>query len=372
MAEHAVSLLKAARREILALEMDEGSGRLTAMARISALNQAYQGDMYLVGEDDSLLVAPDRAVQDEPAGAITDAEGNHPLAALLAMAGKERNNGPAYHVFPRQGGFQLGVALYFAPWRMTVCATVPLQLPETSLDERRLAALDELRARLGEIVIGQSGYLFVFDESCTMIAHPTMAGEPFETLTAPGASAPLCEEVKQAAERPWGKNKLDYAWDRPDDQGNFDYPKITWVVREPTTGWYVAASAYREELESALPQYIKGMFMPALGSILLLGGALALLLRNLLRPVAYLIDVCQEVSRGNLSVSAREDVPGELGFLGRHFNFMIRRLQGLRRKEERRRQELEELNLNLEKIVTVRTRALEKKARQQCCPAKGC
>ncbi len=255
--------------------------------------------------------------------------------------------------------------LYYAAWGVRIYAMTSLDGIEDELHGHFQTALNELRARVQEIVIAKTGYVFVFDESCHMIAHPSLIGED---LVSDGASSEeslvICQKLKKTAERPFGQNVISYQWERPDKRTSLLYAKLAWCVREPITGWYIVVSAYVKEVQSLLPRLIASISMPALGSIVLLGVALALLLRALLRPIADLTRLCQSVSRGDLETKVNEDAPGEMGYLCRQFNKMVFRLRVLRNKDEVKRQELESLNANLGKLVRVRTQALERKAKK--------
>jgi signal transduction histidine kinase len=235
---------------------------------------------------------------------------------------------------------------------------------KTALADARQVQLNELRARINEIVIAKTGYLFVFDEACRMIAHPTLGPEEFADLRMPGTQQTLCAALKRTALQPWGENTISYKWDRPQDKGEFIHPKIAWCVREPTTGWYVGASAYTNDMQAMLPRFLWSIFLPALGSIVLLGGTMALLLRRRLKPLENLARVCQKLGAGDMNVRANENAPAEVGDLCRRFNQMVLGLEEARAAENERRRELTALNRNLEGIVEERTQDLASKAKK--------
>ncbi|THB68689.1 MAG: response regulator [Desulfovibrio sp.] len=287
------------------------------------------------------------------------------------MAGQARLAGDGKYVFRAYpwlrhdngvAEYKLALARYYREWDIVIFCDLALGDVETALSDARQASLSEMRARLREITIARNGYIFVFDEACNMIAHPTLEGGDFASMPLPGSDTTMCQALKDTAERPWGENRLTYTWDRPDDSENYAHEKVSWCIREPTTGWYVAASAYIDEIESAMARFMRAIAIPALLSILILGLGLAVLLRRLLKPVHQLAQVCEQVGQGDLSARASEDAPGEVGFLCIHFNKMVDSLADLRDKDEERRMELEHLNRNLERIVGLRTRALERKA----------
>jgi signal transduction histidine kinase/CheY-like chemotaxis protein len=364
--QYTKSLIDSYQSKVLSGRTDMAQAREAAFDHLNTAIASHENSVFIIDSDYRLVVHPDEAVRNQVVYSFQDTEGDYVFRELVADARSSRPGEVVFILYPwMRGGKQelkLAAAQYYQPWDILICSDMFTGDIETNLADKRLTTLNELRARFREVIIGQSGYVFFFNDHCEMIAHPTLVGEDFGSLPMPDSQTSMCQALQRAAEKPWGENKIHYDWDRPDDKGHFVYPKIAWITREPTTGWYVGVSAYVSEIEAGMPRFIKGIFLPALGSIMLLGAALALLLRNLLKPVQNLAQTCQEVSRGNLLSEAREDATGEIGLLCRQFNSMIRSLRHLRRKEEHRRQELENLNQNLEKIVALRTRALERKA----------
>lgn len=355
-------------------QVDDEKERLrnqqSAYAHLNAMNKDFDPPFMIIDADYDLKVHPDPAMVGKNVFHRRDAEGAYALRNLVIDSRMAAPGESVFSVFyesePGQESVaaNLAAALYYKPWDVTICATMPMGDIAKSLHEKTQAAMNELRARISEIVIARTGYVYIFDNDCRMISHPTLTGEDFSSLLVPGAGDSLCGRLKKASILPWGENKLLYEWDRPEDKDNYVYPKISWCTREPTTGWYVATSAYAKEMEASLPKFIVTIFLPALFSIILLGCGLALLLRTLLRPIHDLTAMCRQVSKGDLTAKAREDAPGEMGFLCRQFNAMVRGLNRLRQKDVRRREELESLNKNLERIVGLRTSALERKARK--------
>jgi methyl-accepting chemotaxis protein len=96
---------------------------------------------------------------------------------------------------------------------------------------------------------------------------------------------------------------------------------------------------------------------------------------RLLKPLKRLLDIVQEVGRGNLEVKARVGVNDEIGDLATEFNLMIDRLKLAREslqedkkvleiKVKARTNELEELNLSLDEKVKDRTIELQSRVEE--------
>jgi signal transduction histidine kinase len=366
--EFTVSLLDSFRRQAGSDAVDEKEARRVAFRQLQAMTRDFYISLLILDQNDRVMVHPNPDMLGRPLARLDSPGDEGAFQELVRQAKNNNDRILAFRLHQRFNPYQrrtepkLAAALYYKPWGITICADLFLADMDKALSDVYQAQLDELRARINEFLIAKTGYLFLFSEDCAMIAHPSLNGKKFLTLRIPGSNQTMCEASKQAAIKPWGKNKLTYRWDRPDDKGNFSHKKIAWFTREPTTGWYVGATVYIDELQAMLPRFVWSIFLPALGSILLFGGAVALLLRRRLKPVEDLARVCQQVSAGDMTVRARGDAPGEVGDLCAHFNDMIQRLEESRAAAQERRRELTILNRNLEIIVEQRTADLENKA----------
>ncbi|NCC25922.1 MAG: HAMP domain-containing protein [Deltaproteobacteria bacterium] len=348
--------------------MSNEEARKKALALLNSV--VGQGTIpgFVIDQTFRLVVHPNPVFRGDSVLFFRDEEGNQVFRILVEDARTSDSGRQVFSFYPwfnpetlRQET-KLAVAEYFKPWDLVVCADVFMNDVVDELARIRQAGLNELRARIAEITIGRTGYVFFFDEECRMIGHPTLAGENITGLDESEVGRSICEEFKKAAERPWGENTLVYDWNSPFEKDMNASSVISWCTREPVTGWYVGAAVHLEELDETLPRFAMSIFLPSLAAILLLCAALALLLRNLLRPVQALTTVCNEVMHGNLNVSAPKDAHGEMGFLCWNFNMMIRRLSALRKKDEQRRLDLEVLNKDLERMVEARTSALRREA----------
>lgn len=346
------------------LSMDEARNR--AFDLLNSISRRDGSPGFVFGGQMELVVHPNPAFRGYSIELLPDAAGRM-VFQELAKKSREVPQGeqvfilyPWFNPITLLHEIKLTAALYYEPWDLVICSDIFMHDIEEDLAVKREINLNELQARMGEVVIGESGYLFFFDEECNVIGHPTMQGSNISHLLEPVSKMPVCEALIHTAEQPWGKNRFSYHWDRPDDRGNFNYSKVAWCTREAVTGWFVCAAAYVDELDAALPRFVLSIFLPSLAAILLLGATLAFFLRRLLRPVRQLVEVCNNVIAGNFSAQAPENISGDMGFLCRNFNMMVRRLGALRQKEEERRIQLENLNKNLEAIVDKRTNALRR------------
>lgn len=359
-----------ASKQSLRESLDFASGFIETYATGSLLDAQAKERGFRRLEALAVSMTPAIAVEDATGairivgnGVFEELEKAHVLRDLDASArGRPAEDSFSLYVPDGRQNAVLVAARYEPLWNLTFFAARDYGQATQALQEKQRMTLNELRARINEIVVAKSVYVYVFAEDCRMVAHPTMYEGNFAELHLQGSNRFMCDVLRETAEQPWGENSYNYKWDRPDDAGNYIYDKITWSTVEPTTGWVVGVTVYKSELEAPLPRFMARIFFPALGSILLLGLALVFILRSQLRPINALTRVCQRVSHGDLDVAVNENASGEIGQLCWYFNAMIKRIKGLRQRDERRRKELEDLNLNLERKVLLRTKALERKA----------
>ncbi|MDD4953081.1 MAG: cache domain-containing protein [Desulfovibrionaceae bacterium] len=363
---HVITLLDSYEEEVRERGRDLGEARGTSFRRLNRV-VGPRVPVFVLDADLRLVIHPRPELRGRAVAGFRNCEGETVFKDLAVRARAARRNETVFALYawteePSEGqAYRLAAARYYRPWDMVVCAAMPMGDIEEAMAERRRIRLNDLRARLAEMGIMETGYLFCFDEDCTYIGHPVNSGESFRDLRPPGSDETLCSMLKAAAVRPWGENKCGYEAALPGDSGGLSGPAVSWVTRDPVTGWYVAATAFEHEIDAALPRFIWSIFLPALGAIVILAFAVALVLQRFLRPIQDLVRVCREVSGGDLDIRVGEGFRGEMGFLARHFNIMIHRLRQARDKDEQRKKELETLNRNLEAMVEARTEDLRNK-----------
>lgn len=353
--------------KVVAGKLTQAEAKRVAIRELSPLGYGDGDYLFAIDSRHVTVVHPNAAMRVNTSYGLRDSDGVYIVRELVRI-GKEAGTDVGYlqYRFPRKGRSdpepKLSAASYFQPWDWVIGTGVYLGDIDEAVKKKQEAAMEELRARLGSIRIGKTGYMYLFDESCNMIAHPLLQGKNFTNMHDPKGGENLCDSLRSVGQQAAGRNTLRYSWDRPDDPGNYVYPKISWVTREPTTGWYVASSVYVDEIEAPMLKLRQGVIISAVASIALLGVVVFFLLRNLLRPIQDLSRVCRGIGQGDFSVRATEDSRGEMGFLCRQFNGMADALGESREQEELRRQELAALNLNLEHEVESRTQDLSRKA----------
>jgi len=317
-------------------------GKLTELqAQKEAINvvqsMRYGKNDYIFGisNDYRLIIHPDPKMKNKNLYNLKDPNGVYVIRDLVKIA---KEVPPGHVGYLRYSWYRyykgkdkhpepkLSAAMYFKPWKWVIGTGVYLSDIKEQVAKRKKEALKRLCSKLAQMHLGEHGYTFIFDDQGNMICHPLLKHVNIVKIAAkdPITGRLMFDELREAAKKPWGQNLLEYLWDRPDDPGHYIYPKIAWCAQEPSTGWYVVVSAYKEEVEKPVYTLIRGSIFSGTLTISFLLVVLLLLLRKLLFPIRELAGACKVIEeKGDLSIRVSENIPGEIGILARQLNRMI-------------------------------------------------
>lgn len=215
---------------------------------------------------------------------------------------------------------------YFPEWDIFIGTGVYLDDIQAEVKQRQQAAIEELRQALSNIEIAKTGYLFVFDEQGNMLAHPNPNIDQTNALSLqnPLSGQPILQELKDLADT---GQELAYKWDRPTDQNNYIYDKLSLVRHIEGFDWYICSSVYVDELQASsqlLSQRILWIGLLALCFTIFLAFWFS---KWITRPISRLANVAKAIRHGDLSVRADMQRKDELGLLATTFDDMVGQLQ---------------------------------------------
>jgi PAS domain S-box-containing protein len=179
-----------------------------------------------------------------------------------------------------------------------------LYIDDIDLEARRKVSeiVKDLNETLGRLLIGSSGYLFIFDGTGRMLVHPSLAGESLEGMVEPSSGRPLTDFFRAAAMAP--DKSVTYMWDKPDDKGRYVYQKRGWVLRYEPLDWYIATTVYEEEARAAYSHLLRNILLVG-ACILALAVVLTLpLVRGLVLPITRLSGAAERIARQGLDAAA--------------------------------------------------------------------
>ena len=326
------------------ISMDEAKKR--AIETISSIRYGKGDYIFGITSDYRLVVHPDPKMLNKDLHNLKDPDGVYVIRELVKAA-RNADQGEAGYVLYKWWRYvngkklppqpKLSAAMYFKPWQWILGTGVYISDIETEVEKKKKENLKRLCTKLLGMHLGEYGYAFIFDEEGNMICHPNLKNVNIIKANArdPSTGKLMFDELTEAARKPWGQNVLEYLWDKPDDREHYVYPKIAWCAQEPSTGWYVVVSAYKDEVEKPIYTFVKSTLLSGVLTISFIFIALLVLLRRLLSPLRELAGVCSGIEKsGNLSVKVREDLPGEIGILARQLNRMIGAIRNFHQKLE--------------------------------------
>jgi len=217
---------------------------------------------------------------------------------------------------------------HFPEWEWVIVTGVYIDDINEEIQARKEFFNKQLRKILSDTKIGETGYMYIFDSKCNMIIHPSsnIEGINFSNLLNHYTKQPICGELKKSAL--WGTGELHYLWDKPADMNNYIYEKIAWVKYHDTFDWFLASSAYFDELDQTNMQIRNNILINTFVIILLSMIVGFLFLKKwILVPVRKLSEAAIQVQQGDLDVKCNINTKDELGDLGRVFDEMTEKLK---------------------------------------------
>ncbi|GAB3443093.1 cache domain-containing protein [Insolitispirillum peregrinum] len=276
-----------------------------------------------------LLSHPDPQFQDVDGTKITDSQGKTFLPEIVAIA---QRDGEGYYTYPwsrlgrKTPSQKLSYFRNLPDYGLIIGSGVYLDDVEEEVAQRKAAAIEDLRQALRNIRIARTGYIYIFDASDHMLIHPSanLENTLFGSLPNPVSGQSIAKELREAA----ASNKpLYYKWDKPTDQGNYVYEKLSWVRHFEGFDWYIASSVYTEELRRSSDILGDRILKISIAVLLLASLSGYWAVRTLVRPLNQLAATAMRVRSGDLSATSGIRRDDEIGVLAAAFDGMIGRLR---------------------------------------------
>ncbi|NOZ68858.1 MAG: HAMP domain-containing protein, partial [Deferribacteres bacterium] len=312
-------------------------------------------DYIWVSDYNSVLIShPDPRLYGRDYSRVRDVKGKLIVPPMVEMA---RKNGEGYYSYwwRRLGSERpvekLAYVKLFPEWKWVLGTGVYIDDIEQEAARKLEAMLQNLRKTLAKVKVAKTGYIFIFNGRKKMLIHPVLAGEDVSELKNPATGTYIVDDLIKAAEEP--DVPFEYLWERPDDRGNYVYPKESYVAYFEPLDWYVASSVYKDEIEA--PAYrLAGKILYT--SLLLLAVAVALSIvfsETMNRPLRRLVSLMNEIHRKGLTYRKVETGgPAEIRELGNIFNTMIDSLEKAQGElEEKVRERTAELSRSNELLM---------------------
>ncbi len=322
-----------------------------------------KNDYLWVSNYQSVLIShPDDGLHNTDFSEVRDVYGNLIVPPMVEVALK---NGEGYtsYWWRRLGEEKpvekLTFSKNFKPWNWVIGTGVYIDDVEAKIVQRRQRVIEYLRQAIRKTKIARTGYLYIFDAKMNMVAHPNsnIEGTDISSLLDPVTQKSIGYELMEVSKL--DDPKLYYKWDKPNDDGNYVYDKISWVKYLNEFDWYIASSVYLEEINSGAEKLGNRIIMVFLGVFIFLITIVIFWVNGLIKPIRTLSETADRIKKGDLSARSEVSRKDEIGFLADAFNEMVKNLQShvdnLDSKVRERTLALEKAYDELKKLDKIKT-----------------
>ncbi|RJP62279.1 MAG: response regulator [Candidatus Auribacter fodinae] len=306
--------------------LTESEAKKNALEELRNFRYGHNDYVWVSSYDSVLISHPDPAMHNTDFSNIKDIYGNDIVTELVRVA-REQDEGYTSYWWRRLDTEEpiekLTYSRHFPEWQWVIGTGVYIDDVEDEVKRLQQKTISELREMIHTIKIARSGYMYIFDSKMNMIMHPNpnLENTNFSSLLNPETGNPIAQELKDAVKKPDGM--FLYKWDKPNDNGNYIYEKISWVKYCKEFDWYVASSVYTDDLNKSSIMLHNRILIVSVAMLLVSIGVAVFLVNKILAPVKRLSDMAVRVKNGDLSAHCKVTSKDELGFLSIAFNDMV-------------------------------------------------
>lgn len=276
------------------------------------------------------LSHPDPKKNMEDYSGVRDVFGNYVLMPLLQKTIESEEGYHSYWGQRQESGLpaeKLSYARLFAPWEWVIGTEVFVDDLEAEILVRKEKMIEELRSVIKKIVIGKTGYIYIFDSWHNIIIHPDQALEntDLSSIINPSTNNKLVDDLVTVSRTE--DHRLSFTGNTLTDKEHFTHEQFNWVKHVDGFDWYIVASVDTAELNQS-SDMLRNKLLLLSGIVMALAFVLvSIMIGRLLLPIRKLSQMASRVADGDLT--ARSDIGGhdEISFLATTFNTMVGRLK---------------------------------------------
>ena len=322
----------------------------------------------------TLLAHPDDKLRNHSAKNVQDVHGNYIIKDIVDASRKNSQGFYTYWWNRLNSKLPVKKIAYYSsykPWDWVIGSGIYMTDIEKISKEYEEILNNKLAKLIRETKIGKTGYIYIFDKEHNMIFHPNsyLIGPAFKTLMNPGTNETMARSLEKAAHTKDGS--LEYKWDRPDDKNNFIYDKVSWIQYYEPLGWYIASSAYLDELNEPIRKFSRDSIALNLTIAFFITIILYFLLQNLLRPITRIIEAAKFIQRGDFSHRIDVEQKDEIGLLVQTFNQMTQELDNKQKIQNRVESELYDAKISADKANKSKSEFLANMSHEIRTPLNG-
>jgi len=233
-----------------------------AYEKISQLKYNNDGYFFIIDDNYTLISHPNKDILKKNIANTKDDKGRF---FIKEMIDKSRKNSESFVQYPwrdknNQPFEKLTYIKKFEHWDIYIGTGVSIEDIKLEVVKRKENLFKQLIEIIKDTKIGNSGYVYIFKKDGTMIVHPNekLVGMNIKKLKNPSSGNMLYDDLIYASQH---DKKLKYIWDKPNDRDNYIYEKISWIEYLPELEWYVASSAYIDDLYSSANELKNNMYI---------------------------------------------------------------------------------------------------------------
>ncbi|APO45755.1 chemotaxis protein [Paenibacillus xylanexedens] len=232
-----------------------------------------------------------------------------------------------------------GQVVLTEPFTSEQSGNTVVTLAKASIDSKSVVAvtldLSTLQEIVGQIKIGDNGFVVIFGANGSMIVTPPWGTEGSQGEDAANGSAtPLnssSDAEQDTAQGDGGPGTTMFEGDSgqiAQSSPEGETRQLVYITNQ-LTGWKIAGDRSPIEIvQAAKPIWNNTLMVISVFALLGIGMTI-LIVRSITKPLKTLNDVSEEVSRGDLTQSAAIHSNDELGQLGDAFNLMVGSLNSI-------------------------------------------
>lgn len=176
----------------------------------------------------------------------------------------------------------------FEEWEWIIGTGVYVGDIENIIKERITETVIELNTSMDKQKIGESGYLYIFNDDGEVLVHPNLIDGSLETLINPTNGENIISSIISTYDS--GEEYYNYVWDKPTDKDSFVYDKKAYISYYKPLGWYIISSYYVDDTKDKIVDIIE--LMIKFSSLFLIFAILTAVLisRSIVKPLNGLVD----------------------------------------------------------------------------------
>ena len=312
-------------QKYIAGELSEAEAKQQAIEALRTFSYGENEYFWVADYHSVVLSHPDPEVQGVDFSEIKGVRGNLIVPPLVEEAQKD---GSAFHRYwwKRLGSEEhiekLSYGKNFPEWGWIVATGFYIDDIEKESQRWVASMLGRLEQDLLDISVNNTGYLFLFNTDKEILIHPVLNRDGGKDLRDPDSGELLLDELVKAAATP--DAPFEYRWDRPDSPGEFIFEKQSYVTYFEPLGWYIASSAYKDEVYEPIRRLRYKVAIIFLGFLVISIVLAALFSKTLTQPIQNMLKRVKLLAELDLSVQFDEHSQlGELNTLGRFLNEVL-------------------------------------------------